>query len=360
MEPGPRAYETCVMLADAYHNDSLFSLDDIKWAFVRPRLPGDRSKAYAQGHWMVEYMNERFGESTLVRLLERYFHGEREQQAIPAALGISREQFYTDFLEWARHEVDSWGLGSKPTMVELTDEIRMADPEKSIVMSASKQARLDAIVNRLTEQVGQPATRSPGDDPRAGQLTGDQWPDLVRPPVDISDEQLAKWIDQYPDHPDLAELQLRRRIQRAGENISANDDALIELLNRYAALRPVDPYPHKKLAQIWLASQTPGKAIPHLEYLDIREEKSPAYAVQLAKLYREAGDLDAALTKAVRALHINPYNAPNRELAATIALEAKRYDAARQHIFALTLLEPDRPQHVRRLEAVEKLMKSAG
>jgi hypothetical protein len=65
------------------------------------------------GHWIVEYMNERFGDSALVRLLGHYFEGEREQQAIPAALGVSREQFYTDFLEWAGKQVKDWA--SMPT-----------------------------------------------------------------------------------------------------------------------------------------------------------------------------------------------------------------------------------------------------
>jgi hypothetical protein len=302
-------------------------------------------------------MNQRFGESALVRLLEHYHNGEREQQAIPAALGVTREQFYADFLEWAGHQLDAWGLNAKPTIEELTDQLRMNDPDMALVMEASRKARLDAIVKRLTSQVGEPAAGS-GDPAQRGQLTADKWPDLVRPPVEISDEQLAKWIDQYPDHPDLRELQLRRRIKRAGDDISPNDTALIELLDQYAALRPVDPYPHKKLAQIWLNSNTPGKAIPHLEYLDVREEKTPVYAVELAKLYRAQGDLDKALAKATRALCIDPFSAPDRELAAAIALEAKNYEVAKQHIFALTLLEPDRPQHAKRLAAIEKLIAS--
>jgi hypothetical protein len=40
------------------------------------------------------------------------------------------------------------------------------------------------------------------------------------------------------------------------------------------------------------------------------------FAEQLAKLYRQAGNLTSALAKATRAVMINPYNAPDRELAA--------------------------------------------
>lgn len=362
MEPGPRSYETCLMLAKAFRDKTLFSLDELKWAFVRPRLPGDRGKAYAQGFWMVEYMNHRFGESALVRLLDHYYHGQREQQAIPAALGISREQFFADFLEWAGHQVKAWGLGATPTIEQLTDQLRMNDPDLALVMEASRQARMDAILKRLTDDIGAPGSGSGGlaerreGMVRQGELTSDEWPPLVRPPVEISDEQLATWMDEHPDHPDLLELHLRRRIERLGENLDASDAALIQLLERYAALRPVDPYPHKKLAQIWLNSDTPQRAIPHLEFLDVREEKSPVYALQLARLYRQEGDLDAALAKVTRGVNINPYHAGNREFAATIAMEARNYPIARRHIVALTLLEPDRPQHQKRLEAIEKLL----
>ena len=75
MELQPRDYKTTLSLVNAFENDSLFDLDEINWAFIRPKKPGDRSLAYAQGHWMVEFMNERFGMSALIRLLERYFAG---------------------------------------------------------------------------------------------------------------------------------------------------------------------------------------------------------------------------------------------------------------------------------------------
>jgi tetratricopeptide (TPR) repeat protein len=295
-------------------------------------------------------MNQRFGEDALVTLLGRYFQGEREHQAIPNALGVSRMEFYTGFLEWAGEQVESWGLAAKPTVEELTDELRWADPEMAMVMEASRQARLDAIVKHLNEQIGQVG---PGED---RQLRAERWPAIVRPPVEVSDEQLAKWLEKYPDHPDLIERQIRTRMKRVGEEESANDDVLIELLERYAALRPVDPFPHKKLAQIWTQRGDAAKAIPHFEYLDVREDKTAVYATKLASLYRETGQFDKALEKAARAIHINPYHAPSRELAAAIALEIKQYPVAKQHVAALTLLEPDRPQHAKRLAAIEQLM----
>jgi tetratricopeptide (TPR) repeat protein len=347
MEPAPRDYSTCMMLADAWRKGTLFNLDDIKWAFVRPRKPDDRGKAYAQGHWIVQYMNERYGESALVRLMARYDAGEREQQAIPNALGISREQFFREFVEWAGTQVASWGLGATPTLEELTDELREADPDMAMVMTASQQARLDAIAQRLAEQVGAPGSPATREE---RQLKASQWPDVVRPPVEVSDDTLMHWLGKYPDHPDLVEMQIRRLIDESEEPDPSN----IPLLERYANLRPVDPYPHRKLAQIYLASEARAKAIPHLEELDIREDKTTVFAVELAELYRRSGQLDKALEKITRAIFMNPYDAPNRELAATIAIESGQWPIARQHIRALTILEPGRPQHQKRLEAIDR------
>ncbi len=345
MEQAPRDYKVCVSLASAYNRDALFNLDEIKWAFIRPKRPGDRSLAYAQGHWMVEYMDERFGSSALIRLLELYFEGVRETDAMPQALGVSRDDFFDAFLVWAQTQLQSWGLAAEPDVEQLMDELRMADPELAEALHLSKKARLAAIARRLAEDIGAP--KQPGDE----QFTGRNWPELIRPPVTTSDEQLDEWLVEYPDHPDLLRLKLRREIAKVGDT----DASLIPLLEQYAAARPVDPYPHKRLAAIYKDDE-PDKAIEHLEALDIREQKTPVYALALSQMYRAQGDYDRAVAKATRALQINPYHAQNRELAAAIAIEAGQLEIARSHLHALTLIEPDRPQHERRLEAIDRMI----
>jgi tetratricopeptide (TPR) repeat protein len=357
MEQAPRDYDACLLLADAWKTGQLFDLDELKWAFVRPRRQGDRALAYAQSHWMVEYMNERFGESALVRLLGLYFEGVREQEAIPRGLGISRAQFYADFLGWAGDELRAWGLRTDPgtpSLDELEDQLRWADPQLALIMQASQQARLDAIADTLADRIGRPAAPVPDD--RRSRFTADRWPELIRPAVRVSDAQLDHWLSRYPDHPDLLEMKLRRLAPVTPEA----DAALIEMLEHYAEVRPVDPFPHKKLAQIWLDSDTPVRAIPDLEWLDRLEQKSPVFALELAKLYRREGRKAEALAAVTRAAEISPYEPAIRVPAAEIAIEAGRLDLARRHIVALTLLEPDHQRHRRRLEAIDRLMAKTG
>ncbi|MEM7227392.1 MAG: tetratricopeptide repeat protein [Planctomycetota bacterium] len=347
MELAPRDYDRCRMLADSLHEGTLFSLEEIKWAFVRPERPGDRNKAYAQGYWMVEFMEERFGNSAMIRLLSEYFEGVREAEAMPAALGVTREEFYREFLVWAAAQVESWGLSPEPSLESLVDEVREQDPELRAQLETSRQARLDVIARRLSTQIGRPGTKS------RDELSAADWPPLIRPKVQVTDDMIMAWRNDHPDHPDLLEMEIRRRIDRREGTIEAGD---VEMLEQLIKLRPVDPYPHKKLSQYWLDRDEAARAAEHLEELYVREQYKPVFAVELGHLYRELGQIEKALDRITRALHINPYHAATRETAAAIAIEAGEFEQARTHIAALVLLEPDRPRHQKRLDAINRLI----
>ena len=262
---------------------------------------------------------------------------------------MSREEFFDSFLEWAGAQVKSWGFGAEPSMETLKDELRAADPVIVAQMQENRKTMLDALVRHMTDRVGAPG--SEGDEG----LKASDWPEIPRVDVEISHDQLAAWLEEYPDHPDLVLLAAQRSIamsEKAGEP----GIEVAPILMKYAELRPVDPMPHRYLALIWQNTETPEKAIPHLEYLDVREQYNNVYATALARMYRERKEFDKAFEKVARAVNINPYNAPSRELAAAIAIQARDLETARMHIVALTVLEPDRPQHEKRLAAIEKMI----
>ena len=167
---------------------------------------------------------------------------------------------------------------------------------------------------------------------------------------------LRELIAEFPDHPDLLELAIRRTL-RNDENVS---DEVRSMLERYAEVRPVDPYPHRVLARDLLESDQPAMAIPHLRELDLRSEKDNSFALEIARLSRQVGSKEEAQTAAERAVRMNPYHAANRELAAACAVELGDLDSARRHIEALVILEPDQPRHSKRLEAVERLIARKG
>jgi tetratricopeptide (TPR) repeat protein len=316
LEDAPRDTTTVELLAKAYRTNSLFDFDTINVMFARPRKPTDRSQAYAQGHWMYEFIIERFGPSKPLELMDLYAQGVREEAAFRQVLGIGRAEFLEQFKAYARDQLISWGM--LPT--EETPDINML----------------------MAREMGE-----------------DDGPSV---PPEATPEKIEEWLRQYPDNPFVLAAAVKDRMRARNGKAEAGD---IELLERYAAARPMDVLPHKLLAELYLSGRAaevgrgPEHAVPHLEYLDIRETRSAAYAIELARQYAALGELDKASEKAERATRINPYDAATREFAATTALRRKDYATAERHIRALTVLEPDRPVHKQRLEALEKLRESS-
>ena len=328
LEDTPRTFDTCQLLASAANRGTLFDLDGINWAFVRPEKPTDRQQAYAQGRWMVEYMEKRFGWDAIRKLLFSYADGIREDEAMRGAFGITREEFYRDFLVWAAGEVRAWGLSPEPSMRMLALELASAD-------EAQRAAA-----------IGRPGSK------RFNLKAGD-WPSPPMPAVTFDDATVARLRESYPDQPDLVEIALRRARDGGDEVVTRT------LLERYATLRPVDPLPHRVWAKLagteTLVDRGDDDAFGHLRELDLRADKDNVYALAIARNRRAAGELPAASEAAERAVRMNPFDATVRELAAAIAVEAGRFDRAEVHIESLVVLEPDRDIHRKRLARIREL-----
>jgi predicted Zn-dependent protease len=348
LELAPRDYSTCTMLAGALRADELFDLDQINLAFVRPRRPTDRSMAYAQGHWMYEYIVERAGSRAPLELMDLYAQGVREEAAFVSVLGVSRAQFLEEFKAWARQQAAEWGLAPRagePDVRDLLVRGLLADPARTAEIRAGlRRTAADAAL--ALAETGLPAPDGEEED----------WSLELAVPAPA---QLDALLAEFPAHPDLLEIAVDAALAASDGRATADNAALLE---RYAAARPVDPKPHRLLAQMYLARAAAGDAdaarlaVAHLEYLDAREQKTPAYATELARRYAATGDWARARAKAERATQISPYDARPRELAATIAIQAGDLAAAERHILALTVLEPDRAVHTQRLEAVRRRM----
>ncbi|MSR69453.1 MAG: hypothetical protein EXS17_03815 [Phycisphaerales bacterium] len=309
MEHRARDWETYQLLARTLQKDELFDLDGIKWAFVRPKKKQDRALAYAQGHWMVQFMRESYGKGAVVNLLDHYARGETEVKAFTAVLGISREQFMSEFKAWATAQVAQWGLAAVPSI-------------ESIIEGARSK-----------------------DDPEAP----------------LSEATIAALLVAHSTHPDVLELAARRSVARSSALDAAAapggiDDPTAQLLTRYSASRPLDPWPHQRMAARALALGDAAAAVVNLKFLDARADNDPTFALAIARSTRALKDAPTALVAAERAARIDPYDAATRELAAACAIEAGNLAAARDHILALTLIEPEREQHKRRLERIDALI----
>ena len=301
----PRRAEWWTLLAQAYRTGTLFDMDTISLRFVRPIRPTDRTQAYAQGDWMYSYMVERFGVEAPLALMDLYAEGLSERVAMERVLEITPERFFEDFKAWAHSELVGVGMMPGKGVPEL----------------------------------------------------GDLIPDLA----EVSREDVADLIAAHPEHPDLLRVAVQMELREAGGEPGT---AMVPLLERYAQACPVDPMPRRALARLALDGKLPAdeddsgiaRAIEHLEFLDAREMRSPAYALALAERYAKLGRMDEAWAKAKRATMIAPYDAATREQAARIALLKGDLAAAEHELETLAVLEPDRDIHTRRLEAVRAMM----
>lgn len=336
LELSPRDESAAVMLSTALKSDGLFDMRQINIAFVRPEKPTDRGQAYAQGHWMYEFILDQWGERAPIDLMDLYAQGLREDAAMQSVLGITQDEFFERFKEWAHEDAKGWGVINEPTIDELLAMEAANDP--------AAQARAEEI---LMDAAGVASRAVAG-------LGGGAIDVIEAPP--LTDELVDRWLEEHPNHAELLSIRMHRALAQSEEQ--ATDDNA-PLLERYADARPIDPKPHRLLARHYLDSDQPGTrsaSIPHLEYLDAREQYSPAYAIELARLYAADKRWDLAAAKAERATQIAPFDAGHRELAATIAIQKGDLATAERHIAALVDLEPGRSVHRQRLERIRQII----
>ncbi len=290
LERKGRDYTTCQLLAQSLQNDKLFDLTAINWAFVRPKTPADRPLAYAQAHWMHQYLVQTYGHGSILRLLALYRDGVANERAIEQVTGRAAAQFTSEFRTWAAEQVKSWGL-DEPT------------PDARFARLASADADARATL-------------------------------------------LAKLTAEYPEHPDLLRY-------AAAQVVAAGPyDAARDAIMRYAASRPVDPWSNRMLVQLALPLGRANDAVGPLQDLDRGEATDGRWAAELARIHRAAARLDHAAAAITRAIFREPYNANYRETAAAIALQRGDLETALRQVTALTILEPDIAIQWTRLAAV--------
>ncbi len=332
MEPGPRAWRTKVMLAEELAAQTLLSMDELSWAFVRPRRPQDRSLAYAQSSWMLEFIVERWGRQAMLRILEGFREGLTARAAFEVAIGLDEDALFDAFLPWAEASVRDWGLRSEPTLEELLAE------DRGVMESESRARRRQEIEFQLRQR-------------RDGVVEPGRWDGATLPMTRGStiddDDLLLRLLGRYPEHPDV----LAALVTRLDQGGVFEGWTLPEAAEAYVALRPADPLGHRILADWWDGQGAPARGVESLAVLAGQEEYDPqvvrryAEALRLAERY---GDGAAAMERAVG---ISPFDPSLREIAAAAAIEASSFATAERHLRALQILEPDEPRHGRRLEA---------
>jgi tetratricopeptide (TPR) repeat protein len=90
-------------------------MDELTWGFVRPKKPSDRQQAYAQSFWVCQYVQEKYGHETILKMLDCFRNAERQEDVFPKLTGRSLSQFFEDFRTWAQKQTSTWGYDKVTT-----------------------------------------------------------------------------------------------------------------------------------------------------------------------------------------------------------------------------------------------------
>jgi tetratricopeptide (TPR) repeat protein len=127
-EQSPLQWPWVPQLYDAVTKNQMFDLDQITWAFIRPRRPADRQLAYAESFWICTYIDQTFGHDAVLKMLAEFKSGGLQQDVFPKILNRTETQFFAEFSQWAKEQIATWGYD--PESQRKYDELRAAGEEQ--------------------------------------------------------------------------------------------------------------------------------------------------------------------------------------------------------------------------------------
>lgn len=343
-EKPPRSWTWKQMLSDALRTDGLFTLASIDWGFMRPRRPNDRTLAYAQSEWMVEFIIEKHGFDAILKLLAAFRDGKTLGAAFQDILKIETEAFDRAFREWATKQVDAWGLPSTP--VEEPDALRdqLKDNEDDadlwgrLARAELLRGRVDEAENAATKALARNQRQ-----PIALEIMARICIGRMLAESDESDRRA--WIDKAEPHIralleiDANHAEATKFLGYLEQTYEQWSEALA-LYRKYQARFPEDPDPYRRSAGIYLRLRKTDAALDQLEKLFRLVEDEPAVARQVAGIYSERGDSAQAASWYRKAIEIDPYDADTHGALADALFESGEYQAAAAEYEVVTVLLP--------------------
>jgi tetratricopeptide (TPR) repeat protein len=331
-QPDRQSFDAVRQLTDAVREDRLFPIHELDWGFVRPRRAGDRSLAYAQSEWILEYIIETQGYEKVGEMLEAFRAGKTQTQVFSEVLGVTEHGFNQAFKRWARDEVEAWGFDTVPTgeLGNIAAAVRVRPND------ADLQATYASVLYREGNFQGakDAATQAVALDPRNLKALE------VLALVGLAEEEYATAL-AYAEQvllidPDsavatrvMAEVFIEER-QWAGAIVA---------LEQYQQSRPMDPFSYEKLASVYRQLGQPEKELPNLIELHQGSMMDPEYARRIADIYNAAREEELARHYYEQVTHIDPFEIGAHEALAAIHRNAKRYDEAIASVGRLVMLE---------------------
>ncbi len=309
-EHAPRPYSWTEMLAESVRRDELFTLEAFDWSFMRPERPGDRTRAYAQGEWMCEYLVEAHGDAVLNGLLAGFAEGLAQEEVFRRVVGAAPAAVDAAFARWARKQVKEWGFSLTP-------------PESPTKLRALSLLRRDDA--QLAARLGR-AELDAGD--------ADAALAAARRSVELDDACTLGW--------EIVIRALGRKVEELPAATTTRgyaDDALVAA-ERLVALDPDNRYARAALGHILLERENHEAALPHLEVLHAVWPLDPRAARGLARIHRARGNDDAALPYLQEVAAVEAHDVEIAGQIAEILAQHRQFEEARAAYVAALRIDP--------------------
>ena len=334
-QPDRRGYGAVRQLVAATRSGRLLPVRELNWAFIRPRRQGDRSLAYAQAEWIMEYIIATRSFQTIPKMLRAFRDGHPQEKVFRDMLGVGEKDFDKAFGAWARKDVRRWGFeADRPP-----DPAAAAKRAKDKPNDAAAQAELAAAEyarRRMgpAEAAAKKALSIDADNTRAlGVLA------RVRAVARKYDDETVAIAEK------LARLEpasyVGPRVLAACHLHKRAWNKAIYWLEVLKHRQHLDPYSYTELARLYTQLGRPEKALPNLTELHRRTLKQEVYARQIAETYRLMNRPDEALGYYEKLTHIDPYETSAYEAMAGIHKNARRFEQAVAAIRNVSILKPD-------------------
>lgn len=359
-EPAPRSWGTKQLLSDSVRRDRLFTLESIDWGFMRPRRPNDRTLAYAQSEWMVEYIIERYRYQAILKFLKAFRDGLAQAPAFRRVLKIEPNAFDRDFKAWAAEQVGKWGL---PVLaVEDPEEIRTKlrdKPDDSDLLARMAQAQWLDGEWETAEEASRRSLKANKDQPLAleilsrviiSKMLTEEKEATRRQLVGEAEPYLRRLQALRPDHP--VAIKYLGYVEQAWEQWNE----AIDFYQQYQRRFPEDPDTYRRLAGIYLRRKDIESALTQLESLFRLVEDEPAVARQIASIYTDRKEHGRASHWYRKALYIDPYDLDTHGALADAYFELGKYHKAEREYKVVTELVPDEAIGYEGLSRVHKAM----
>jgi len=333
-QPDRRNYDAVKALVGATQGGRLFPVRRLDWAFIRPKRCGDRSLAYAQAEWMMEYIVTTQGFGAISEMLKGFDAGKTQAGVFAEVLGITEGQFDTQFAAWAKGQIVQWGFDpDAPMDLQAAAKAAKADPQNA----AAQAAHADALARR-------------------GQ--GDQAKIVARKALELDESNrlalgvLAKLLAKDGKHGEAIALAERLESLDHASRVApavlaecylarrnwARAIASLELLKQRM---PLSPESYRKLAKLYVQLGQPGRALPDLIELHRRTMNEATYARQIADTYRSMGQDEKAMEYYRQVARIDPYEVSTYKAIAEICKRMGRYTKAAAAARNMTRVQGD-------------------